>query len=94
MIALINSRKIRRCGVIQEVRMVLPLPQKLGQEKLFARIVVPSFGELQVNFLWADPGVLWKKAPRAMRARRGKTLECTIQPYFGCTKGFLKVLSN
>ena len=24
---------------------------------------------------WADPGVLWKKAPRAMRAMRGKTLE-------------------
>ena len=24
---------------------------------------------------WADPGVLWKKAPRAMRAIRGKTLQ-------------------
>ena len=24
---------------------------------------------------WADPGVLWKKAPRAMRAMRGKALE-------------------
>ena len=47
---------------------------------------------------WADPGVLWKKAPRAMRAMRamrGKTLETVpFQPYFGCTKSFLKVLSN
>ena len=47
------------------------------------------------NLLWADPGVLWKKAPRAMRAMRGKTLETVpFQPYFGCTKSFLKVLSN
>ena len=45
--------------------------------------------------IWADPGVLWKKAPRAMRAMRGKTLETVpFQPYFGCTKSFLKVLSN
>ena len=44
---------------------------------------------------WADPGVLWKKAPRAMRAMRGKTFETVpFQPYFGCTKSFLKVLSN
>ena len=44
---------------------------------------------------WADPGVLWKKAPRAMRAMRGKTLETVpFQPYFGYTKSFLKVLSN
>ena len=44
---------------------------------------------------WADPGVLWKKAPRAMRAMRGKTLETVpFQPYFGCTKSFLKALSN
>ena len=44
---------------------------------------------------WADPGVLWKKAPRAMRAMRGKTLETVpFQPYFGCTRSFLKVLSN
>ena len=44
---------------------------------------------------WADPGVLWKKAPRAMRAMRGKALETVpFQPYFGCTKSFLKVLSN
>ena len=42
-----------------------------------------------------DPGVLWKKAPRAMRAMRGKTLETVpFQPYFGCTKSFFKVLSN
>ena len=35
---------------------------------------------------WGDPGVLWKKAPRAMRAMRGKTLETVpFQPYFGCT---------
>ena len=26
------------------------------------------------GLLWADPGVLWKKAPRAIRAMRGKTL--------------------
>ena len=45
--------------------------------------------------VWADPGVLWKKAPRAMRAMRGKTFETVpFQPYFGCTKSFLKVLSN
>ena len=44
---------------------------------------------------WADPGVLWKKAPRAMRAMRGKTLETVpFQLYFGCTESFLKVLSN
>ena len=43
----------------------------------------------------ADPGVLWKHAPRALRAMRGKTLETVpFQPYFGCTKSFLKVLSN
>ena len=48
-----------------------------------------------VGVFWADPGVLWKKAPRAMRAMRGKTLETVpFQPYFGCTKSFLKVLSN
>ena len=40
-------------------------------------------------------GVLWKKAPRAMRAMRGKILETApFQPYFGCTESFLKVLSN
>ena len=45
--------------------------------------------------IWADPGVLWKKAPRAMRAMRGKTLETVpFQAYSGCTKSFLKVLSN
>ena len=25
--------------------------------------------------MWADPGVLWKKAPKAIRAMRGKTLQ-------------------
>ena len=31
-----------------------------------------------------------EKAPRAMRAMRGKTLETVpFQPYFGCTKSFL-----
>ena len=50
--------------------------------------------------IWAGPGVLWKKAPRAMRAMRGNTLETVpfqpylFQPYFGCTESFLKVLSN
>ena len=29
----------------------------------------------QSSDLWADPGVLWKKAPRAIRAMRGKTLQ-------------------
>ena len=54
-----------------------------------------SFAELDLNLFWADPGVLWKKAPRAMRAMRGKTLETVpFQPYFGCTESFLKVLSN
>ena len=43
----------------------------------------------------ADPGVLWKKAPRAIRGMRGKTLETVpFQPYFGCTKSFLRVLSS
>ena len=47
------------------------------------------------RYWWADPGVLWKKALRAMRAMRGKTLETVpFQPYFGCTKSFLKLLSN
>ena len=27
---------------------------------------------------WADPGVLWKKAPRAIRAMRGKTLQTVL----------------
>ena len=27
------------------------------------------------RLMWADPGVLWKKAPRAIRAMRGKTLQ-------------------
>ena len=27
------------------------------------------------NHIWADPGVLWKKAPKAIRAMRGKTLQ-------------------
>ena len=41
------------------------------------------------------PEVLWKKAPRAMRAMRGNALETMpFQPYFGCTESFLKVLSN
>ena len=44
---------------------------------------------------WADPGVLWKNAPKAMRAMRGKTLETVpFQPYFGCTESFLNILSN
>ena len=48
---------------------------------------------LLVSLNWADPGVLWKKAPRAMIAMRGKALETVpFQPYFGCTKSFLKVL--
>ena len=39
------------------------------------------------RFGWADPGVLWKEAPRAMRAMRGKTLESVpFQPYFGHKK--------
>ena len=41
------------------------------------------------------PEYCGKKAPRAMRAMRGKALETVpFQPYFGCTKSFLKVLSN
>ena len=45
--------------------------------------------------LRADPGILWKKATRAMRAMRGNTLETVpFQPYFGCTESFLKALSN
>ena len=41
------------------------------------------------------PGVVWKKATRAMRAMRGNVLETLpFQLYFGCTGSFLKVLSN
>ena len=36
-----------------------------------------------------------EKAPRAMRAMRGNTLETVpFQPYFACTESFLKVLSS
>ena len=63
-----------------------------------SQIVVTFYDEFYDDlwrFMWADPGVLWKKAPRAMRAMRGKTLETVpFQPYFGCTESFLKVLSN
>ena len=30
------------------------------------------------NDYWADPGVLWKKAPRAMRAMRGNRTISTV----------------
>ena len=50
---------------------------------------------VSITVEWADPGVLWEKGPKAMRAMRGKTPETVpFQPYFGCTKSFLKVLSN
>ena len=41
------------------------------------------------------PEYCGKRPPRAMRAMRGKTLETVpFQPWFGCTKSFLKVLSK
>ena len=49
------------------------------------------FWRMPSKVSWADPGVLWKNAPRATRAMRGKTLETVpFQPYFGCTESFLK----
>ena len=45
-----------------------------GAPKL--QISVPCRGRTCPEFSkWADPGVLWKKAPRAIRAMRGKTLQ-------------------
>ena len=47
------------------------------------------------KYIWAANGVLRKKAPRAMRALRGKTLGTVpFQPYFGCEESFLEVLSK
>ena len=61
--------------------------------KVTLKSLLGHFNDLGVS--GADPGVLWKKAPRAMRAMRGKALETVpFQPYFGCTQSFLKVLSN
>ena len=41
------------------------------------------------------PGVLWKKAARAMRAMRGNGLEAlAFQLHFACAESFLEVLSN
>ena len=69
-----------------------------GQAKPHRSYMIPKAVDQKnprVRKIWADPGVLWNKAPRAMRAMRGKTLETVpFQPYFGCTKSFLKVLSN
>ena len=48
---------------------------------------------------WADPGVLWKKAPRAIRAMRGKTLQTVpfnlkgISTVLWVHQSFPKVLS-
>ena len=73
------------------------------KEPFFKRPLFPNPSKVQQNddhiikvcSCWADPGIQWKKAPRAMRAMRGKTLETVpFQPYFGCTKSFLKVLST
>ena len=77
------------CDVTQE-------HSKHGSDTKIVQVTVYILGGFyQVDLNWADPGVLWKKAPRAMRAMRGKTLETVpFQPYFGCTKSFLKVLSH
>ena len=57
-----------------------------GFRKRVSPTVLPPFF-LVFSLNWADPGVLWKKALRAMGAMRGKTLETVpFQPYFGCTK--------
>ena len=54
-----------------------------------------SAASIAFLFCWGVPGVLRKRAPRAMGAMRGKTLEAVpFQPYFGCTESFLKVVSN
>ena len=71
---------------------------ELNRHKVESRkINLESLVGITTYLLWADPGVLWKKAPRAIRAMRGKTLQTVpfnaFQPYSGCTKSFPKVLS-
>ena len=55
---------------------------------------VPAWFDFQFLCIdgWADPGVLWKKAPRAMRAMRGKTLETVY--HFNRTLGAQKASSK
>ena len=50
--------------------------QKAASRTLSCVLGTPKPQKLtQRDEIWADPGVLWKKAPRAMRAMRGKALE-------------------
>ena len=78
-----------------------PLP-KIGSEPLLKNLTKSMRDAKRLPHRaesWARNGLTpeycGKKAPRAMRAMRGKTLETVpFQPYFGCTESFLKVLSN
>ena len=85
----------------------LPIPRLVAQpldppiaQKGIAIPIAPMFSAIAGYRaiplqIWAGPGVLWKKAPRAMRAMRGKTLETVpFNRTLGGTKSFLKVLSN
>ena len=91
--------ELRTFGAISFCRLSAEVPPKKKKTKCLPSFRFPGFGGHWVFYdvwkKWADPGVLWKKAPKAMRAMRGKTLETVpFQPYFGCTESFLKVLSN
>ena len=90
------SGKSRNSGLVPGSRDPNPTSSKdYGRSLSRNRSMRSDYGALIHELFWADPGVLWKKAPRTMRAMRGKTLETVpFQPYFGCTKSFLKVLSN
>ena len=49
---------------------VIPCRSKSLPEALLGRMLY-----VRKMHNWADPGVLWKNAPRAIRAMRGKTLQ-------------------
>ena len=72
-----------------------PLSQRVPQQTHYTK--TPTKTRAKTPVKGANPGVLWKKAPRAIRAMRGKTLQPYLlrafQPYSGCTKSFPKVLS-
>ena len=73
-----------RGNFLKEARSV---PDKLNSLK-------PQFCKNRVFIKYVigvPPGVLWKKATRAMRAMRGKAPQTVpFQLYFGCAESFLK----
>ena len=51
--------------------------------KIATNIASTWFKSVEKRVIWADPGALWKKTLRAMRAIRGDALETvSFQPYF------------